>query len=129
MLFVCKLIRKEIANLSIDFHSSIKCYIDHNDVILATFDRRIVNLMKSFVLFAGKCILKDEKINLPLPLICWYENPTLGLRYVQKLDRASFLDKSQPRVGFSYPQLMGVIDSLYLYPVHFFTLMKFWYIY
>ena len=70
MLFVCKLIRKEIANLSIDFHSSIKCYIDHNDVILATIDRRIVNLMKSFVLFAGNCIFKDEKINLPLTLSC-----------------------------------------------------------
>ena len=68
--------------------------------------------MKLFVLFAGNGIFQDEKINLPLPLCCGYENPTLGLRYVQKLGRASFLDKSQPRVGFSYPQLMGVIDSL-----------------
>ena len=77
---------------------------DHNDVILAEFGRRIVNLMKLFVLFSGNGIFQDEKINLPLPLSCGYENPTLGLRYVQKLDRASFLDKSQPRVGFSYPQ-------------------------
>ena len=46
--------------------------------------------MKLFVFFAGNGIFQDEKINLPLPLSCGYENPTLGLRYVQKLGRASF---------------------------------------
>ena len=70
--------------------------------------------MELFVLFAVNGIFQDEKINLPLPLGYGYENPTLGLRYVQKLGRVSFLDKSQPRVGFSYPQLIGMIYSLYL---------------
>jgi hypothetical protein len=53
-----------------------------------------------------------EKSTTPITL--WIRNPTLGLRYVKKLGRASFLYKSKPRVGFPYVQLMEVVYSLYL---------------